>query len=104
MIYFYLVFFFFLFSIGIVYYIFSIATDFKKQTKPLSEKVETLSTGHSVNLHSIRGGKVSVVSNRSGTIIRLSGKGSKFSGTINGKRINLEVPASQDWEEFTIDP
>ena len=55
-----------------------------------------------LDIESMSNGSVQVLASGKKTIIRLSG-GSKFRGTINGKRIEVDVPSYKAWEEIVIE-
>lgn len=55
-----------------------------------------------LDIESMSNGSVQVLASGKRTVIRLSG-GAKFRGTINGKRIEVDVPSHKAWEEIVIE-
>jgi len=94
----------------ILYVIFVSLLGFWKSKRMLSKPVpddlfvnKTKGSTSSVMVKSLRTTTGSAVMNcdRNGVRVRLS-RGGRFSGIVNGKRIELEGPKDKDWEEFYI--
>lgn len=74
----------------------------KRRDAKKQKKIEAPAPKSGLDIESMSNGSVQVIASGKKTIIRLSG-GARFRGTINGKRIEVDVPSYKAWEEIVIE-